>query len=136
MGPRARRTPLSRDRVLQVAVDLADRDGLAALSMRALAAEVCVEAMSLDHHVAGKEAVLDGMLDLVFAEIYPAPGGPQLGRRAAGSRTRTSTASCCRSCACPSRPARTCRPSPVASSATFRPTRCRTWCLQRRLAAE
>ena len=80
MGPRAQRTPLSRDRVMQAAVDLADRGGLAALSMRALAAEVGVEAMSLYHHVAGKDAVLDGMVDLVFAEIYR----PREGRNWAG----------------------------------------------------
>jgi AcrR family transcriptional regulator len=63
------RTPLSRQRVLEAAVALADRDGVGALSMRKLAQELGVEAMSLYHHVAGKDAILDGIVDVVFAEI-------------------------------------------------------------------
>jgi AcrR family transcriptional regulator len=71
-----RRPPLTRDEVLRAAVDLADRSGIERLSMRALAAHVGVEAMSLYHHVAGKEALLDGMVDLVFDEIHtPEVGG-------------------------------------------------------------
>ena len=46
-----RRTPLTRDRVLQAAIDLADRDGLDALSMRRLGPELGVEAMALYRHV-------------------------------------------------------------------------------------
>jgi AcrR family transcriptional regulator len=65
----APRAPLSRERILRAAVDLADRDGVGSLSMRRLARELGVEAMSLYHHVAGKDALLDGMVDLVFAEI-------------------------------------------------------------------
>jgi AcrR family transcriptional regulator len=65
----APRTPLTRDRILRAAVALADRDGVGALSMRRLARELGVEAMSLYHHVAGKDALLDGMVDLVFGEI-------------------------------------------------------------------
>jgi AcrR family transcriptional regulator len=61
--------PLSRRRVLDAAVTLADRDGVGALSMRKLAQELGVEAMSLYHHVAGKDAILDGIVDVVFAEI-------------------------------------------------------------------
>jgi AcrR family transcriptional regulator len=61
--------PLSRRRVLDAAVALADRDGVGALSMRKLAQELGVEAMSLYHHVAGKDAILDGIVDVVFAEI-------------------------------------------------------------------
>ena len=61
--------PLSRRRVLDAAVALADRDGAGALSMRKLAQELGVEAMSLYHHVAGKDAILDGIVDVVFAEI-------------------------------------------------------------------
>jgi AcrR family transcriptional regulator len=61
--------PLSRQRVLDAAVALADRDGVGALSMRKLAQELGVEAMSLYHHVAGKDAILDGIVDVVFAEI-------------------------------------------------------------------
>jgi AcrR family transcriptional regulator len=63
------RIPLSRQRALSTAVALADAEGLGSLSMRKLAQEVGVEAMSLYHHVANKEDILDGMVDLVFAEI-------------------------------------------------------------------
>ncbi|HYN28698.1 MAG TPA: DUF429 domain-containing protein [Dermatophilaceae bacterium] len=70
------RPPLTRDRVVAAALDLADETGLAGLTMRALAALLGVEAMSLYHHVAGKEALLDAMVDAVFAEIHlPAVGG-------------------------------------------------------------
>ena len=73
----ARRTPLTRERVLQGAMAVADRDGIAALTMRSLADEVGVKPMSLYHHVQGKEDVLDGIVDLVFAEIeLPTPGEP------------------------------------------------------------
>jgi AcrR family transcriptional regulator len=65
----APRTPLTRERVLRAAVALADRDGVGSLSMRRLARELGVEAMSLYHHVPGKHALLDGMVDLVFGEI-------------------------------------------------------------------
>jgi AcrR family transcriptional regulator len=63
------RQPLSRERALDVAMELADAGGLEAVTMRALAAELGVEAMSLYHHVANKDALLDGMVDRVFAEI-------------------------------------------------------------------
>jgi AcrR family transcriptional regulator len=63
------RAPLSRERVLGAAVALADRGGIGALSMRKLAQELGVEAMSLYHHVANKEAILDGIVDVVFGEI-------------------------------------------------------------------
>src|SRR5512138_905440 len=49
-----RRAPLSRQRVLDAAVELADRGGIEALTMRKLAQELGVEAMSLYHHVASK----------------------------------------------------------------------------------
>ncbi|MFC6150023.1 MULTISPECIES: TetR/AcrR family transcriptional regulator C-terminal domain-containing protein [Mumia] len=65
----SRRPPLTRALVLQTAVALADESGAASLTMRALARELGVEAMSLYHHVANKDALLDGMVDLVFAEI-------------------------------------------------------------------
>ena len=64
----APRLPLTRERVLRAAVALADREGVA-VSMRKLAKELGVEAMSLYHHVAGKNALLDGMVDHVFSEI-------------------------------------------------------------------
>jgi AcrR family transcriptional regulator len=63
------RVPLSRTRVLGAAVDVADREGLDALTMRRLAQELDVEAMSLYHHVANKEAVLDGVVEVVLDEI-------------------------------------------------------------------
>lgn len=63
------RVPLSRERVLRAAVALADRGGVGALSMRKLAQELGVEAMSLYHHVANKDDILDGIVDVVFGEI-------------------------------------------------------------------
>jgi AcrR family transcriptional regulator len=63
------RSPLSRDRVLRAAVALADGNGIASLSMRKLGGAVGVEAMSLYNHVANKDELLDGMIDLVFSEI-------------------------------------------------------------------
>lgn len=57
------------------AVALADADGIGAVTMRKLAGRLGVEAMSLYHHVRGKDDVLDGMVDQVFAEVaVPAPG--------------------------------------------------------------
>jgi AcrR family transcriptional regulator len=64
-----RRVPLSRQRALEVAVALADAEGLAALTMRSLAQALGVEAMSLYHHVDNKDDILDGMVDIVFSEI-------------------------------------------------------------------
>ncbi|HET6969200.1 MAG TPA: DUF429 domain-containing protein [Ornithinibacter sp.] len=64
------RPALTRDRVVAEAVALADEQGLAALSMRALASRLRVEAMSLYHHVANKDALLDAMVDAVFAQMH------------------------------------------------------------------
>jgi AcrR family transcriptional regulator len=78
MAPRtdvAARSALTRRRVLQAAVDLADREGLPALTMRRLAQDLDVEAMSLYHHVANKEAVLDGVVEVVVGEIVTAVAG-------------------------------------------------------------
>lgn len=66
----APRTPLTRERVLRAALGLADQEGLDALSMRKLAKVVGVEAMSLYNHVANKDDLLDGLCDLVVAEMY------------------------------------------------------------------
>lgn len=69
------RAKLSRERVLHKALELADQEGLHALTMRRLAQALGVEAMSLYHHFANKERLLDGMIDLVFAEMdVPATG--------------------------------------------------------------
>ena len=61
----ARRKPLSRERVLRAAIGLADAEGIEALSMRKLARELGVEAMSLYNHVANKDAILDGIVEVV-----------------------------------------------------------------------
>ncbi|WP_062287774.1 TetR/AcrR family transcriptional regulator [Demequina phytophila] len=74
-GVRERRPPLTRARVLEDAVALADRDGLDAVSMRALADRLGVVPMALYKHVRDKEALLDGMIETVLAEIPP-PGEP------------------------------------------------------------
>lgn len=63
------RTPLTRDRVLAGAVELADAHGIDALTMRNLAGRLGVEAMSLYHHVPGKDALLTGVVDALIAEI-------------------------------------------------------------------
>ena len=69
------RAPLTRERALSVAMRLADAEGLGALTMRRLAQELGIEAMSLYHHVANKDDILDGMVDMVFGEIeLPAEG--------------------------------------------------------------
>jgi AcrR family transcriptional regulator len=65
------REPLTRERILRAAIELADREGIDGLSMRRLAQELGVEAMSLYHHVASKRDLLGGMLDLVYAEMEP-----------------------------------------------------------------
>ena len=70
-----RRTPLSKDRVLGAAVALADRSGIASLSMRKLAEELGVVPMALYKHVANKEELLDGMVDVVVGEIDPPVSG-------------------------------------------------------------
>ena len=68
-GGRRPRVPLTRERVLHAAVALADESGSESLSMRKLGEAVGVEAMSLYHHVANKDDLLDGMIDVVFSEI-------------------------------------------------------------------
>lgn len=70
------RQQLNRRRVLEAAVRLVDREGLDALSMRRLGAEVGVEAMSLYNHVPNKAALLDGMVEVVIKEILDAPEVP------------------------------------------------------------
>ena len=65
----AQRVPLTPDRIVDAAVVVADRGGLAAVSMRRVGSELGVEAMSLYHHVAGKEALINLLSDAVFAKI-------------------------------------------------------------------
>lgn len=74
--PRRRSTtrrPLTREACTAAAVALADARGLKDVTMRALAAELGIEAMSLYHHVRNKDDLLDGMVDAVFAEIELPP---------------------------------------------------------------
>lgn len=68
--PRQRSEALSRAEIVAAALAIADDDGLHALSMRAVARRLGVEAMSLYHHVANKEAMLDAMVDAVFMEFH------------------------------------------------------------------
>jgi AcrR family transcriptional regulator len=72
-----RRTPLSRGRVLRAALELVDREGVEALSMRRLGRELGVEAMSLYGYVASKQDLVDGVVEQVFRQmplIVPGPG--------------------------------------------------------------
>ena len=70
----AKRVPLSRERVIQAAVALADAEGFESLSMRKLAEDLGAAPMALYRHVAHKEDLLDGMIDIVFSEIdFPFP---------------------------------------------------------------
>jgi len=84
------RTPLSRERVLHAALAVADAGGVGALTIRSLADQLGVKPMSVYHHVANKDEILDGIVDLVFAEIVlPDPRGewrPEVRRRAASVR--------------------------------------------------
>jgi AcrR family transcriptional regulator len=89
-GADARRAPLSKSRVLETAVTLAQREGLESLTMRRLADELGVGAMTLYHYVPNKETLLDGMIEIVFGEIeLPVTGGDwrtELRRRALSTR--------------------------------------------------
>ncbi|MEV4508621.1 TetR/AcrR family transcriptional regulator C-terminal domain-containing protein [Dactylosporangium sp. NPDC049525] len=69
MATKASRQPLSRERVLAAAVALADGHGIQALTMRRLAVDLGVEAMSLYYHLPDKETLLDGVAETVIAEI-------------------------------------------------------------------
>ncbi|MFD0330871.1 TetR/AcrR family transcriptional regulator C-terminal domain-containing protein [Streptacidiphilus monticola] len=74
-GPRrgrGERAGLSRGRVLDAALQLVDRTGLKGLTMRALGEELQVEAMTLYHYVPNKDALLDGLVEQVFAAAAPA----------------------------------------------------------------
>jgi AcrR family transcriptional regulator len=66
---------LSRARILDAAVELADRDGIDALSMRKLAVQLGVDPMSLYNHVRDKDDLLDGIVDVVIGEIEPSTDG-------------------------------------------------------------
>ncbi|QNO38374.1 TetR/AcrR family transcriptional regulator C-terminal domain-containing protein [Protaetiibacter sp. SSC-01] len=70
---RAPREPLTRERIIDAAVAVADEAGLAGVSMRSVGRQLGVEAMSLYHHISGKEQLLDELADWVFAR-FRAPG--------------------------------------------------------------
>ena len=73
--PAQRRVPLTRERVLRSAMALADSSGIESLTMRKLGQDLGVEAMSLYNHVANKDDILDGIVDLVLTDIeVPAEG--------------------------------------------------------------
>jgi AcrR family transcriptional regulator len=65
------RAPLSRERILAAALEFVDEEGIESLSMRKLGQALGYEAMSLYNHVSNKDDVLDGILDLVLAEMEP-----------------------------------------------------------------
>ncbi|MEE8600087.1 TetR/AcrR family transcriptional regulator [Euzebya tangerina] len=85
------RPPLTRDRVIRAALEIADQHGLDALTMRRLGSELGVTAMSLYKHVPDKDAMVSAMLDHVIAQIdVPAEGvgwREAMERRAASART-------------------------------------------------
>jgi AcrR family transcriptional regulator len=62
-------TPLTRERIVSTALKIVDRDGLAALSMRRLGAELDVDPMAVYYHVPNKDALLDAIVEAVMAEI-------------------------------------------------------------------
>lgn len=70
------RLPLSRERVLACAVELADESGISALTIRSLAQSMGTKPMSLYYYVANKDEILDGIVDMVFSEVeLPSPSG-------------------------------------------------------------
>lgn len=70
-----RRTQLTRQRVMEAAIELADRDGAESISMRKLAQQLHVEPMSLYTHVRNKDDLLDAMVDAVIGQIPMSAGG-------------------------------------------------------------
>ena len=88
------RPALSRDRIVDAAATVADSRGLTGVSMRNVGKELGVEAMSLYHHISGKDDLLDGLADWVFTGIeLPSPDQPwrpAMSERAASSRGRLS----------------------------------------------
>lgn len=75
--PRAGEARLTRERILELALELVDEEGIDALSMRRLGSELGVDPMSLYHHLSGKAAVVAGLVELVFAEMESPPSEGQ-----------------------------------------------------------
>jgi TetR/AcrR family tetracycline transcriptional repressor len=67
--PKAGQEMLTRDRILITALRLVDEYGVEALSMRRLATELGVDPMAIYHHLPGKQAILAGLIELVFQEL-------------------------------------------------------------------
>ena len=86
------RPALSRERIIDAAARVADHRGLAGVSMRNVGTELGVEAMSLYHHISGKDDLLDGLADWVFTGVelpdLDQPWRPAMIARAASSRSR------------------------------------------------
>lgn len=80
--PRSGQEPLTRGRILEAALRIVDEEGLGALSMRRLAAELGVNPMSIYHHLPGKGAVVSGLVGVVFSRMRmpPSEGLPWQGR--------------------------------------------------------
>jgi AcrR family transcriptional regulator len=74
-APAQERLPLTRERILECALAVADAGGIGSLTIRSLAAELGVKPMSVYHHVPNKGAILDGIVDLVFDEMETAAAG-------------------------------------------------------------
>ena len=89
-----RRVPLSRDRVLRAAVTLADAAGIDSLNMRKLAQELGVVPMALYKHVANKDQLLDGMVDVIVGEIQPQSADPTGRATSAGGFSRRDERCC------------------------------------------
>jgi TetR/AcrR family tetracycline transcriptional repressor len=87
-GPTShRREPLTRERILRAALSVMDLEGLEAVTMRRLGRELGVEAMSLYNHVEDKEAILEGILEVVMAEFeFPEETGDWEADVRAGAR--------------------------------------------------
>jgi AcrR family transcriptional regulator len=83
--------PLNRERTLEIALQVADGEGIDAVTMRRLARELGVEAASLYHHVNGKDEILDGLVEAVAAEIE-LPQASSDWRGAIGERARNTRA--------------------------------------------
>lgn len=88
-SPRAPRHTLDRERVLTSALELADRSGLDALTIRGLATNLGVRPMAIYHYVTSKDELLDALVDLVFSEVSTPLGADwrtELSRRSASLR--------------------------------------------------
>jgi len=77
LGHSTEREPVTRDRAVRTAIAVADAVGLESLSMRKVAAQLGIEAMSLYYHVKNKSDLLDGMLDVVYSEFSTPQAGDQ-----------------------------------------------------------